>query len=300
MLVVVAVFCDAWALLYSGQRYLMIHADDAGLCAAVNEATIQAMEDGVVSSASIMVVCSGFDEIADYATAHPEKDFGVHLVLTCDASDMEWGPILKDNVPSLIQRNGVFWRNSEDVAANAKLEDVDRELRAQVQRALDRGIKVSHLDHHMWVLTQRPEFFAIYVKLSRDFKIPIRLHRYFASKEFGESMQDENAYHSIIEPLIRSGYPMFDFIETRNYQVPAPQKLKYYLNVLQRLEPGISEVVIHCSVNRPGMLLPGAAERREADFAAFTSAEIANEIQRLNIKLVNWKDMVKMTSPIRF
>jgi predicted glycoside hydrolase/deacetylase ChbG (UPF0249 family) len=292
--VIAVLLVDAWIFLFPAPRYLLIHADDAGLCPAVNEATIEAMERGVVSSASIIVVCPGFEEIADYAIAHPEKDFGVHLVLTCENHDFRWGPILKDRVPSLVQPDGSFWASAYEVTANAKAEEVDRELRAQIQRALDRGIPITHLDHHMWVLTKRLDLFQIYLELGREFELPIRVHKHFSDEEFGSDMGNPADYKAMIQPLANNGNPLLDFIDANNYRISPGQKWDYFLQLLQQVEPGVSEFIVHCSVNRPGMLLPNGAESRATDLRILTSKEMAEEIRRQGIKVVSWKELVRL------
>ena len=289
--ILLAVIVGAGAVRSPQERYLVVDADDAGFSAAVNEATIQAMERGIVSSASIMVICPGFNEFADYAISHPEKDFGVHLTLTCETNDFRWGPVLKDRVPSLVQSDGSFWRKSDQVAEHAQPDEVDRELRAQVRRALDRGISVSHLDHYMWVLLQRPEFLRIYVQLGLDFHLPIRLHRVFTPEECGAALQNAEQYQSLIRPIGAQSNPLFDLIETGNYDVPPDQKRAYFLKVLRELKPGISEFVIHCSANGPGTLFPNAQDRREADARVFTSLEMQDEIRRLGIIVVTGKEL---------
>jgi predicted glycoside hydrolase/deacetylase ChbG (UPF0249 family) len=270
---------------------LVIHTDDAGFSSPVNTATTRAMEIGVVSSASVMVPLPGFPEIAEYAKKHPDRDFGVHLTLTSEKHNFRWGPIMKGMVPSLVQEDGSFWRTSEDVADHANPDDAYRELSAQIDMAIERGIPVTHLDHHMWVMLQTPELLKVYVQLGVEYGLPVRLHRRLTHEECGERLNDPAQYKAIIQPAVESGNALFDLIETNNYEVSPDQKRHYYIDILRNLEPGFSEFCIHCCENRLGALLPNAPDRRAADATVFTSEEIRDEIQRQGIRVLSWKEL---------
>src|SRR6267378_983818 len=129
-------------------KLLIVHADDVGVTHSVNAATIQALESGLVNSASLMVPCPWFPEIADYAKSHPAADFGLHLTLTSERVYYRWGPVAsKDKVPSLVDQNGYFHHDwSPETHIDPK--EVEIEIRAQVARAFAMGVKPTHLDSH--------------------------------------------------------------------------------------------------------------------------------------------------------
>src|SRR5258707_2392679 len=136
-------------------KLLIIHADDLGMSHSVNRATFEALEKGWVTSSSILVPCPWFPEVARWAQAHPDADLGIHLALNSEWTSFRWRPLsAAGEVPSLVDADGYFPLVETTVGAQAKPAEVERELRAQVDRARAAGIRLSHLDSHMGALFQ--------------------------------------------------------------------------------------------------------------------------------------------------
>jgi len=151
-------------------RVLILNADDLGLSHATNVGTYEALRSGLATSASLMVPCPWAREAA---SRYRGEDVGVHLTLNAEHERYRWGPITQ--APSLLDGDGGFPRTVDDLWDHADLDEVRRELRAQVERAILWGFDVSHLDSHMGALQLRPEFFDVYLDLAVDFGLPIRL-----------------------------------------------------------------------------------------------------------------------------
>ena len=154
-------------------KLLIIHADDLAVAHSVDVATFDALDKGAVSSASVMVPTPWITEVAAYAKAHPNADIGLHLTLTSEWDTYRWGSVeAPDKVPSLLDSAGTFPKDEKVVAATAKPLEVEREIRAQIERALALGIRPTHLDSHMGSLFTTPELIATYVKVARDYRLP--------------------------------------------------------------------------------------------------------------------------------
>jgi chitin disaccharide deacetylase len=279
------------------ERYVVINSDDAGLFPSVNQATIDAMERGIVSSCSIRVDGPAFKEFARYAAAHPEKDFGVHLSLNCEKDTGRWGPVLGHaRVPSLVGPDGFLWRRTWESAAHAKIDEVEAELRAQIELCRSAGIRLSHLDHNMFVLYRRPDFIRLYVRLGLEYDLPIRYS--FAAPGAEDLDPDDpelvRAYEEGLRTLQSRGMPIFKTVEVGNYDVPPRQKRQYYFDVFRRLSPGVSEILMHCAYVPSSPPSAPGADRRQADTHVFMSQDTADALARQGIRVITWRAFRQM------
>ena len=267
-------------------KLLIIHSDDLGASHSENAASIYAMEHGSVNSASIMVPCPWFPEIADYARNHPDMDFGLHLTLTSEWKHLQWGPVIGAAGSSLTDDRGYFYRSVAEFAQHANLDEVRAELRAQVDRALEFGINVTHLDTHMGSLLASADLAEIYVEIGREYNLPVLLSVDFL-RMFGGEMVD----------IAGEGTIMVDDI----YVASPPDQEQgfdaYYSGVLNNLDEGLSVILIHTAYDDAEMKAVcidhpnyGSAWRQD-DFDFFTSDTCRELIEKNNIVMITWSEI---------
>ena len=273
-------------------KLLIIHADDLGVTHSVNAASIKALESGAVNSASIMVPCPWFPEIADYAKSHPELDFGLHLTLTSERVFYRWGPVAPaGKVPSLIDKNGYF---HHDWTPETRIDSAEAEieLRAQIDRAYTMGVKPTHLDSHQYRLdSTNKELFEVALRLAHQYKLPFFVTRdWFADFPYLEKSLGPNDVvidHTItIEPDI--------FVAANS----APEKwAAFYNNAIRNMQPGVTELVIHVAYDNDEMRAAtrerdtwGAAWRQR-DFDYFTSPAFRQLLLDQHIQLITWRQI---------
>ncbi|MEQ9097853.1 MAG: polysaccharide deacetylase family protein [Imperialibacter sp.] len=282
------------ALGYSeNSKLLIIHADDAGLCHAENVATMQAVETGMVNSYSIMVPCPWFNEMAQYAKRKPSIDYGIHLTLTCEWQDYKFGPVLPaDEVPSLVDKDGYFYPSRKLLAQHAVSDEIRKELKAQVERALNFGLRPSHLDSHMYSVGARAEFLDIYRGLGRFYGLPTLINR---------QMMEQVGLNADLH--IRKDDLVVDRVFLGTFSDFEKGRLAdYYEQVLNRLPSGLNVILIHpafdnhemqgIAINHPNF----GSEWRQTDYDYFSSQRCRTALFENDIKLITWSDIKNVIS----
>jgi chitin disaccharide deacetylase len=270
-------------------KLLIVHADDLGMTHSVNAATIKAFESGLVNSGSIMVPCPWLSEIATYARANPQADLGLHLTLTSEWTPFRWGPVSpRDRVSSLLDKDGYFRLTESEAAASADPKQVEMEIVAQIEKARALGIQPTHLDSHMGTLYQSKALFEVFLRVARNQKLPVRVAKtWFARADFLPSVLSPNDVY-------------IDRILDINQTVAPADWARFYSDAIRKLEPGVTEIVIHlgyddaemqgATFNHPGW---GAAWRQR-DFDFFTSDAFRKLLQENKIKLITWRELGKL------
>ena len=270
-------------------KLLIVHADDLGMAHSVNVATIKAFETGLVNSGSIMVPCPWLSEIAAYARTNPQADLGLHLTLTSEWTALRWGPVSsKDRVTSLLDKDGYFRLTETEAAKNADPKQVEMEITAQIEKARALGIQPTHLDSHMGTLYQNKELFEVFLRVARSNKLPVRVARaWFTRADF-------------LPSVLRPDDVYIDRTLDINPSVAPNEWGKFYSDEIRKLEPGVTEVIIHLAHDDAEM--QGAtsdhpnwgAAWRQRDFDFFTSDSFRKLLQENNIKLITWRELGKL------
>jgi chitin disaccharide deacetylase len=212
-------------------KLLIINCDDLGSSRSANVAVYDAVRNGLATSASLMVPCPW---ARDAAAQYRGEDVGVHLTLNAEWETYRWGPIT--HAPSLLDGDGGFPRTLEDSWDHADLDEVRRELRAQVERAILWGFDVSHLDSHMGTLQLRPEFFDVYLELAVDFGLPLRMGPAGGERIVGFPYRELATAEGVV---YSDHFVLYQGVGAR----------RHVERTLFDLRPGVTEVYLHPAVD---------------------------------------------------
>jgi predicted glycoside hydrolase/deacetylase ChbG (UPF0249 family) len=269
-------------------KLLILHADDFGMCHSENSATIYGLEHGFTSSSSIMVPAPWFSEAAAYARAHPTADLGLHLTLTSEWDYLKWGPVAsKSEVPSLVNKNGFLFSSVDSVVRSATAQEVEKELRAQIEKAKQFGVDFTHLDSHMGTIFAKQEYLKVLIKLGREYRVPVLLSKpVFAF-----------AFHVDLDSLITGKDVLLDMIYMATLQDYKGGMENYYTHILKTLRPGVSIILFHTGYNDSELTaatinhMDFGADWRQADLNFFTSENCRNLLQENNIHVITWREI---------
>ena len=269
-------------------KLLIIHADDLAVAHSEDAASFDALDRHAATSASIMVPCPWLSEVAAYAKAHPDADLGLHLTLTAEWKTYRWGSVeSKDKVRSLLDPDGYLWPEVAPAIQHIKAEEAEREIRAQIDRAITAGIRPTHLDSHMGTLFARPDLMAVYVKVAHEYKLP------FLAMLTPDVPPEVKAMFSDNDVLLDSVIIANPSVQPANWKT-------FYIDAIKNLKPGLTEIIVHLAhddaesqavtVDHPDY---GAAWRQR-DYDVITSPDLKKALEDNHIILVHWSDLKKL------
>ncbi len=270
------------------QRCVVVHVDDIGMCAAATAGALEALE-ATATCGSIMVPCPGFQEIAAEARSRPGLDLGVHLTLNSEWESWRWGPVAA-GVPSLCDADAMLWRTRAELLSRARVDDVRRELRAQIDRALDAGIDVTHLDTHMGTALA-PRLVGIYVELALEYRLPAFLPRWtrgMASPGIAALWR----YRRLLRRAARAGLPVFDGFDAASLHFEPGRGLEHNRRRVEGLPSGLSYLITHCARGDDALARITPDWRlREEERRIYTDGSMARVLAEQGVRTLGMREL---------
>ncbi len=273
-------------------KLLIIHADDMGLSHSVNMAVLKAFENNSITSGSIMVPCPWALEIADYAKEHPGLDVGVHLTLTAEWNTFKWDGISSsDQIQSLLDENGYFYPYVEEVGKHVKVSEAEKEMTAQIDWLISKGVKPTHIDTHMGSVLATPEMVMVYLSLSGKYNLPVLFPRAYTSW-----LQPDAA-----EALSRKGF-LLDNLFMLEPGMISGNWIDAYKKGIENMKPGLNEMIVHVAYDNEEMKAISnghddyGSTWRQHDLDLIQSREFKDLLKGNKIILINWgqiRDLMK-------
>jgi predicted glycoside hydrolase/deacetylase ChbG (UPF0249 family) len=252
---------------------MIIRTDDAGMSHSVNMAIEKLIATGLPVSVSVMFPTPWYQETVEILKKHPNVSVGIHLTLNSEWKNYRWGPILgRSAVPTLVDGDGYFFASAQALYDNhPNLGEVEKELRAQIERAMHSGLKIDYVDYHMGTVVGRPELREIAEKLAAEFGLGMSYY-------FGETSHDPQ------------------------YAAAPANKTDSLLAMINRLQPSYNLVVTHVGLDNAelGALLdmntsnplPDMSKNRQGELDALTSQRFKDAIKSHKVKLLTYRDLI--------
>ena len=262
-------------------RVVVIHVDDIGMCHATLPAFFDLVDSGLVSSGSVMVPCPWFPEAASYCRERPLVDVGVHLTLTSEWGGYRWGPLsTRDPASGLVDSEGYFYRN-QSMWERPDAKVIRAEMAAQVDRARNAGIDLTHLDCHMFAALDT-RLVGEYVGLGFEQGLPVLMVR---QPQWVEILSER-----AIREWEEQGLPVFDHLREMYLNRPAEGRLDQAKEVFDDLPPGLTFFMIHPAKDTPELrAISDDWRQRVADYETFMNPELRDHARNSGIQVIGWR-----------
>jgi predicted glycoside hydrolase/deacetylase ChbG (UPF0249 family) len=297
-------------------KVVILHVDDVGMSWDSNQGAIEAIEKGVATSLSIMMPCPWVPGFAHYLKAHPQTDAGLHLTLTSEWQDYRWAPLSgKPTTPGLVDSEGAMWASVDEVVKHATADEVEAEIRAQLQRARDLGFEPTHLDSHMGTLFATTEFMQRYLKVGMENKIPVMFpggHGTLIAEQQKAPPEMMAQLKQTGKMLWDAGLPVLDDLHNVSYGFKYPDgkiskseshretATAQYIESLRKLKPGLTMVIMHCTApSEVFQYISNSGPIRKGDLLAMTDPALKKFLEKEKIILTTWRDVKERRAKLK-
>lgn len=272
----------------ASNTFLILNCDDLGMAHSINRAAFEALDEGSITSASVMVPCPWFPEVALRARESQDWDLGIHFTLTSEWQHCRWGPVAPANqVKSLVDPYGYLWSDIPSLLSHARPDEVARELDAQVERALHCGIRPTHVDCHMFAVFQHPALFSAYVEVARKHSLPFLFAR---SAPIGFNTAG----------ILRADDILLDGFQMASEHWSTADWEQNYRISLGTLGPGITECAVHLGYDDEELrVITGRSTNwgsawRQRDLEVLRCAGFRELLAKKKICVLRWRDVARL------
>ena len=267
----------------AGDRVVVVHADDVGMCGATVGAFFELSERGLTSSGSVMVPCPWFPEVAARGRQRRDVDIGVHLTLTSEWDGYRWAPIsTRDPASGLLDHEGYFHRN-QDRWTGLDPEAAGTEMEAQVDRALAAGLDLTHIDCHMFAML-RPALAGRYVGLGFARRLPVLMTR---QPQWVSALSE-----AAIAGWEDDGLPVFDHLREMPLDEPPAQWSDLTKRMFDDLPPGLTYLITHPAIDTSELrAVAGDWRQRVADYETFGHDGLIDHVRRSGVQMIGWRPL---------
>jgi chitin disaccharide deacetylase len=280
----------------SGKRVLLLHIDDAGMCPEANTSTYNYIEKGFLNSAAVMMPCPNAEEIIKWAKGHPKADIGLHLTLTSEWTNHRWGPISDPaKVPGLIDPDGKLWHEVPDVVMHASAQEVETEIRAQIEKSIALGYRPNHIDTHMGTLYGSPDYVNVFLKVAQDYHIPGNIIN-VANPEIAENFKKAAGYpitEEVISSIRNYNMPKLDNFTSVGSGDTYEIKRTNFFTLVKSLKEGLTEIIFHPSVPTENLKsITGTWQQRGWEGDLFADPIVIKFLKDEGVIITDWKEIM--------
>ncbi len=277
------------------QRTLIVNADDFGLSPAINRGIVEAHQQGIVTSCSLVASGRAFADAVDLAKANPSLDIGIHLTLVEERAVLD-----PHKIPSLVDESGDFPAHAVDFSKKYLLrrirsKEIRKELEAQIRKLLDQGIRISHLDSHQH-LHILPGIFKLVAQLAKSYQIPIIRLPQEPLKVSG--LFQRHRVNRNLEQLILWGFCQNakrarcqSTQHFRGFSVGGNLTFERLVDILKNLPPGTTELMCHPGLDEIEAPYRSWNYQHAAELEALTAAESKALLNQLGVRLCSFRDL---------
>jgi predicted glycoside hydrolase/deacetylase ChbG (UPF0249 family) len=275
-------------------KVLVLHAHGLGMCFETNAAGLQLVESGRVRSASAMAPCPWFADVAQWSAKHRDVDLGLELTINSEWPRYRWQPVAGDDlVPSLTDVDGFLWRTPIQTMVSATADDVERELRAQIERAKSYGLQPTHLTAHLGTLFTRLDLTEVYLRVARQYWIPavvvdLTPQQVDRFRQQGYPVPDE-----LVQVLDDYPLPKVDDLRIVERADSYEAKKQSFIKMVRELPPGITQIAFQPAVESEALKrIAGDWQQRVWEAQLMMDEEVRAVLASESIIMTDWRELM--------